>query len=98
MMAVRNIKRVHRRECLDECRHEPPLDPPDRMPHAIEGLEFDKRRLSQPDAASKVVDLRIRTMRQKHGTGLRTQLDDVPRAIIFLVLPRPFMLFDDAAV
>ena len=37
-------------------------------------------------------------MRQKDGPGLRPQLDDVPRAVVFLVLPRALVLLDDVAV
>ncbi len=37
-------------------------------------------------------------MREKDGAGLRPQLDHMARAVVFLVLPRPFVFLDDVAV
>ena len=35
---------------------------------------------------------------QEHDAGLRAQLDDVARAIVFLVAPRALVLLDDVAL
>ena len=98
MMSVGDVERVDGLERLDERRHEPRLDLPDRMAHAIERREIDERLVGRPYAPRKLVDLRIRTMRQKDGSGLRPQLDHVARAVVFLVLPRPLVFLDDVAV
>ena len=68
------------------------------MTHAIERREVDERLVGRSHAPRQLVDLRVRTMRQKDGPGLRPQLDHVTRAIVFLVLPRSLVLLDDVAV
>src|SRR3989338_7804532 len=98
MMSVGDVQRVDGRECLDKRRPESRVDLPDRMPHPVERREVHERLTRRSYAPCQLVDLRIRTVRQKDGPGLRPQLDDVPRAVVFLVPPRTLVLLDDATV
>ena len=70
------------------------LHPPDRVVHAVVGAEVVERRVGR-DRAAEPIDGLGRLVGQEHDAGLRAQLDDVPRAIVFLVAPRALVLLDD---
>ena len=49
-------------------------------------------------ARGDAIDLGGRAVGEKHRTGLRAEREHVPRAIVFLVAPRPLVLLDDVAI
>ena len=61
-----------------------PVDPPDRVVHAVVGAEVVDRRVGRDGAAQPIDGVGAR-VGQEHDAGLRAQLDDVARAIVFLV-------------
>ena len=67
---------------------------PDRVLHAVGGSEVVERWRSET-AGDFGVDFRRAAIGQEHHTRLRPQLDDVPRAIVFLVAARTLVLLDD---
>ena len=67
---------------------------PDRVVHAVVGPEVVERRVGG-DRAAQAIDRVGRLVGQEDDAGLRAQLDDVPRAIVFLVGPRALVLLDD---
>ena len=67
------------------------------MLHAIRRREIEQRwAVSHPRRDG--VDGEGGGIRQEYGPGLRAQIDDVPGAVVFLVLPRPLVLADDVAL
>ena len=97
VMAVGDVQRRHRRER----RHERAASSPAATRQTV---------CCTPSAAVKSnsgarrgrplhdgVDGRRRAIDREHRPGLRAQLDDVPRAIVFLVPARALVLLDDVA-
>ena len=64
---------------------------PDRVLNAIRRSEVKQRRLAG-DAADDAIDRGGRTVREKHGSGLRAQIHHVPRPVVFLVAPGVLVL------
>jgi hypothetical protein len=62
--------------------------------HIVGGREVEDRR-GLRDAGGDGVERGGRLVRQEDDTCLGAQLHHVPRAIVFLVAPRPLVLLDD---
>ena len=97
MMAIRDIQRGNAGKCGHERITVASDDAPERMMHAVRGLEIGHRVASRR-AVHDQIDVRIRPVRQKYGPGLRAKGQHVTGAIVFLVRPRPLVLPDDVAV
>jgi hypothetical protein len=55
-------------------------------------------RLACADGPRQPIDRGRRLVGQEHDAGLRPQLDDVPRAIVFLVAARAFVFLDQVPI
>ena len=94
MVTVGNVESIDTGECVDECLRRRRIDWPYRMADAIECGEINQRLAARAQPIGELANRRVRTMCQKHRTGLRPQLGDVPRTVVFLVSARTFVLLD----
>ncbi len=97
MMAVRDVETRQPPERVDDCRRIGGRHPPQGVLDLVGRGEVVQRR-RRGDASRDPVDLGRRLIRQEHGPRLRAQLHDVPRPVVFLVLPRLLVLQDDVAI
>ena len=93
MVAVRNVQRRNAREGIHQLGGLPRPHLPHRVMHRVVRAEVVDRRVGG-DRAAQAVDFVRRLVGQEHDAGLRAQLDDVARAIVFLVAPRALVLLD----
>ena len=97
MVSVGNIQRWHRRKRLHQGTFVSRVHPPDGVQHAVGRCEIVER----PGGChmlDEAVDRRRRAVDQEHRAGLGMQRQQVPRAIVFLVLSRALVLLDDVAL
>ena len=97
MMTVGDVQRGNPPGRLNQPVAIAAVHAPERVAHAVNRLEIDER-LGLDRLRDELIDLRARTVNQKHRAGLRAERQHVPGAIVFLVAPRPFVLLDDVAV
>ena len=97
MMTVGDIQRLYARECVGHRARLVPFNEPNRMAHAVQRREIDER-LVHLHAACQLVQGVVGPICKEDRAGLRAQLDDVPRAIVFLIASGTFVLFDDVVV
>ncbi len=91
-------KRVDVLERFDEGRHQRASTRQIAWRTPSSAVKSTNGSLGRTHTPGELVELCSRTVRQKHGTRLRPELDDVPSTIVFLVLPRALVLPDDVAV
>ena len=98
--AVMSVGNIQRRNA-GKRRHEPgnltAARPPQRMAHTVDRLEVEKRRARGRLPRDRVDGARG-SIGQEDGARLRAQRQQVPRAIVFLVGPRPLVLLDEIPV
>ncbi len=97
MMPVRDVQRRHVLERRHDRGADFGLGPPDRVLDAVGGREIVERR------GGRALRHRARERvavaeREQHWPALRARLDNVARAVVFLVGPRLLVLLDQAAV
>ena len=94
MMAVGDVERRNPAETRRRAARVLETRPPDRVADAV-GRGEVVQRLAAVDLPRQRVDRAIGAIGQKHHAGLRPKLDDVARAIVFLVAARALVLLDD---
>src|SRR4029079_3230989 len=91
MVPVGDVERGDARKGVDDLAGFPSAHLPDRVVHAVVGAEVVDR-LVGGDRAAQAIDGLGAAVGQEHDAGLRAQLDDVARAIVFLVRARALVL------
>ncbi len=96
-MAIGDVERRQAAERADDGIHVGAGDLPQGVRHAIRRHKVVDR-LGLRHARGHGIDGWRRRIRQEHGAGLRPQLGDVARAIVFLVAARLLVLLDEPRV
>jgi hypothetical protein len=94
VVAIRDIQARDLPKCIDELAAIGARYPPDRVPHLVGRHEIEERRAGD-GAPRNPVDRARRRVSQKDRTRLRAEIEHVAGAVVFLVLPRAFVLPDD---
>src|SRR5438552_1998698 len=97
MMAVGNVQRGNSSRRLNQPVATAAVHAPDRVTHTVTRLEIDER-LGPGGLRNDLIDVCASAIDQKHRPGLGLEREHMPRTIVFLVAPRPFVLLDDAAI
>ncbi len=97
VVTVGDVQRLDRRKRLDKRIAVCPAHRPHRVANGVRRREI-KQRLAGAEPPYDGIDRRRRAICEKHRPRLRADRDHVPRPIVFLVPPRPFVLLDDVAV
>ena len=97
MMAVGDVQRRYGPEEIDECLRPFLRDAPHHVLHTVVRGEVVERR-GRRNRGNQCVNRGDRAIDQEYRTGLRTQIEQMARAIVFLVAPRPLVFLDAVAI
>ena len=95
MVPIGDVQRGHGVERRNRSRLVGPVQPPDRVAHAVGTRQIEERILLAGTPCDRI-DGDRRAVGEEHDAGLRAQHEHVASAVVFLVTTRPFVLLDDA--
>ena len=94
VVAIGDVRTGHLRECCNDAIHIG--NPPNLVPHTCLAVTGQQRRRFD-HAGQKLVDRRSILICHQHRPRLSAKRQHMPRAVVFLVTARQFVLLDQAA-